>query len=42
VQGGLVIITALVGIAINAFVAFGLRGDSRNLNTRAALNPRGW
>src|ERR1700686_2662427 len=28
VSGGLVIVTALVGIAINAFVAFRLRGDS--------------
>ena len=37
VQGGIVIVTALVGIAINAYVAFGLRGDARNLNMRAAL-----
>jgi cobalt-zinc-cadmium efflux system protein len=37
VQGGIVIVTALVGIAINAFVAFGLRGDARSLNERAAL-----
>ena len=37
VQGGVVIVAALVGIAINTFVAFGLRGHSRNLNTRAAL-----
>ena len=37
VQGGVVIVAALVGIAINAFVAFGLRGDARNLNVRAAL-----
>jgi cobalt-zinc-cadmium efflux system protein len=37
VQGGIVIVAALVGIAINAFVVFGLRGDTHNLNTRAAL-----
>jgi cobalt-zinc-cadmium efflux system protein len=37
VQGGVVIIAALAGIAINLFVAFGLRGDSRSLNLRAAL-----
>ncbi|MGH7124486.1 MAG: cation diffusion facilitator family transporter, partial [Stellaceae bacterium] len=37
VQGGIVIIAALVGIAINAYVAFGLRGDSHSLNMRAAL-----
>src|ERR1700693_2734584 len=32
VQGGLVIVAAMVGIAINAFVVFGLRGGTRNLN----------
>jgi cobalt-zinc-cadmium efflux system protein len=37
VQGGVVIIAALLGIAINLYVAFGLRGDSHNLNMRAAL-----
>ena len=37
VQGGLVIATALGAIAINAFVILALRGDSRNLNLRAAL-----
>ena len=37
VQGGLVIGTALVGIAINAFVILNLRGGGRNLNLRAAL-----
>src|SRR2546426_7471448 len=36
VQGGLVIATALVAIAINAFVILTLRGDSGNLNLRAA------
>ena len=37
VQGGIVIVTALVGIAVNAFVIFGLRGETRNLNMRAAF-----
>ena len=37
VQGGVVIIAALVGIAINTFVVFGLRGHARSLNMRAAL-----
>jgi cobalt-zinc-cadmium efflux system protein len=37
VSGGLVIVTALVGIAINAFVALRLRGDSHSLNMRAAF-----
>jgi cobalt-zinc-cadmium efflux system protein len=37
VQGGVVIFTALVGIAINAFVVLNLRGDPRSLNLRAAL-----
>ena len=37
VQGGIVIATALVAIAINLFVAFGLRKETRSLNVRAAL-----
>src|SRR4030081_3283161 len=37
IQGSIVIVTALVGIAINLFVAFGLRHEARSLNTRAAL-----
>jgi cobalt-zinc-cadmium efflux system protein len=37
VQGGLVTATALVGVAINVFVILSLRGDTRNLNLRAAL-----
>jgi cobalt-zinc-cadmium efflux system protein len=37
VQGGIVVVTALVGIAINAYIAFGLRGDTHSLNMRAAL-----
>jgi cobalt-zinc-cadmium efflux system protein len=36
VQGGLVIGTALVGIAINAFVLLTLRGHAASLNLRAA------
>src|SRR5438128_4320401 len=39
VQGGLVIATALVAIAINAFVILTLRGDSGNLILRAAMLP---
>ncbi|TAN33708.1 cation transporter [bacterium] len=37
VQGGVVIVTALVGIAINSFVALSLHGDEKSLNLRAAL-----
>ena len=37
VQGGIVIATALVGIAINIFVILNLRGGGKNLNLRAAL-----
>lgn len=37
VQGGTVIVTALIGIAINAVVILGLRGQGHNLNLRAAL-----
>jgi cobalt-zinc-cadmium efflux system protein len=37
VQGGVVIVAAVVGIAINTFVAFGLRGQSHSLNLRAAM-----
>jgi cobalt-zinc-cadmium efflux system protein len=37
VQGGVVIATALAGIAINAFVILLLRRDSESLNLRAAL-----
>jgi cobalt-zinc-cadmium efflux system protein len=36
VQGGLVIATALVGIAVNAFVLLTLRGHTTSLNLRAA------
>jgi cobalt-zinc-cadmium efflux system protein len=37
IQGGIVIATALVAIAINLVVAFGLRGEAHSLNVRAAL-----
>jgi cobalt-zinc-cadmium efflux system protein len=37
VQGGVVIVAALAGIAINTFVAFRLRGQSHSLNVRAAM-----
>ena len=37
VQGAIVIVSALVGIAVNTYVIFGLRGDTRSLNIRAAF-----
>src|SRR5689334_14389392 len=37
VEGGVVIAAALIGLAVNGFVAFGLRGHLQNLNIRAAL-----
>jgi len=37
VSGGIVIIAALIGGAINSYVVFGLRGHSHNLNLRAAM-----
>ena len=37
VSGGVVIVTALLGIALNSYVMFGLRDHGRNLNTRAAF-----
>ena len=37
VQGAVVIVAALIGIAINAYVAFGLRSHGKSLNLRAAL-----
>jgi cobalt-zinc-cadmium efflux system protein len=37
VQGGIVIATALIGIAVNTYVIFGLRGDKKSLNMRAAF-----
>ncbi len=37
VQGWVVIVTALIGIAINSYVVFGLRGETKSLNMRAAF-----
>jgi cobalt-zinc-cadmium efflux system protein len=37
VQGVVVIVAALVGIAINAYVALGLHGQGKGLNMRAAV-----
>src|SRR5207248_4138437 len=37
VSGGIVMVTALVGIAVNAYVMFVLSGHGTNLNTRAAF-----
>ena len=37
VEGGIVIVAALAGIAINSFVILGLRGHGHSLNMRAAL-----
>ncbi|MHB8620377.1 MAG: cation diffusion facilitator family transporter [Chloroflexota bacterium] len=37
VQGGLVIVSALVAIAVNVFITFRLKGGERDMNVRAAL-----
>ncbi len=37
VSGWLVVVSAAVGLAINAFVVLGLRSETRSLNIRAAL-----
>jgi len=37
VSVGIVIVTALIGIAVNSYVMFVLRGHGKNLNTSAAL-----
>lgn len=37
VHGGIVIVTALIGIALNSYIAFGLRGEHKSLNVRAAV-----
>jgi cobalt-zinc-cadmium efflux system protein len=37
VQGAVVIVSALVAIAVNVYVVFGLRGHGKSLNLRAAL-----
>jgi cobalt-zinc-cadmium efflux system protein len=37
VNGGLVIVSALIAVGVNTFIALRLRGNERNLNVRAAL-----
>jgi cobalt-zinc-cadmium efflux system protein len=37
VQGVVVIVSALVAITVNSYIAFGLRGDTKSLNLRAAM-----
>jgi cobalt-zinc-cadmium efflux system protein len=37
VQGGIVIVSALIGIAVNVYVILGLRGGVKSLNIRAAF-----
>ena len=37
VNGGLVIVSALLAVGVNTFIAMRLRGNERNLNVRAAL-----
>jgi len=37
VQGGIVIVSALLGIAVNAYIGLGLRRSDGNLNVRAAM-----
>jgi cobalt-zinc-cadmium efflux system protein len=37
VQGGIVIVSALIGIAVNSYVILGLRGETQSLNIRAAF-----
>src|SRR6266851_961757 len=37
VSGGIVIVTALIGIAVNSYVVFALRGQRENLNMRATF-----
>jgi cobalt-zinc-cadmium efflux system protein len=37
VQGAVVIVSAVVAIAVNSYIAFGLRGDSKSLNLRAVM-----
>ncbi len=37
VHGDIVIVTALIGIALNSYIAFGLRSEHKSLNMRAAL-----
>jgi len=37
VQGAIVMVSALAGVAVNGYVAFTMRGQGKNLNIRAAL-----
>jgi cobalt-zinc-cadmium efflux system protein len=37
VQGVVVVVSALVAIVVNSYIAFGLRGDTKSLNLRAAM-----
>lgn len=37
VQGGVVIVSALVGVGVNAYVALSFRAEGQNLNIRAAV-----
>ena len=37
VQGGVVIVSALAGVAVNAYIAIGFRSQGQNLNVRAAV-----
>src|ERR1700682_4998889 len=37
VQGVVVIVSALVAIVVNSYIAFGLRGATKSLNLRAAM-----
>lgn len=37
VQGVIVIVSALVAISVNSYIAVGLRGDTKSLNLRAAM-----
>src|SRR6202165_974716 len=37
VQGLVVIVSALIAIGVNSYIAFGLRGDTKSLNLRAAV-----
>jgi cobalt-zinc-cadmium efflux system protein len=37
VHGEIVIVTALIGIAVNSYVILGLRGETKSLNIRAAF-----
>ncbi len=37
VSGGLVVVSALIAVGVNTFIALRLRGSDRNLNVRAAL-----